>query len=415
MGKTLGNMCKDSSYCLNNEISKTDPDEEKFASDKYLKKKSKLRVNTLKISRRITKTIFPKNTDESADDKIIILNTNNTFNSNRDISLNNSLSLISINSCQTEKLEQENEVDEQISKIDKISTDKKETKLSRISKTTFRKNLWNKKSINKFSKLLSGQILQSGDEDENEQVVDETIYYEGKKCVFNGELTQREPLTGKGILLLNDGKKLEGFFIDGKLNKYGKYTDENGTIYEGEFQNGILNGKGKIIQLKQNKNKSRSTDILNTITYNGDIKDFKKEGFGEELCQDYVYEGNFHEDKKHGKGKIKYIQSGDIYEGDFYEGLITGYGKYIWSNKCEYTGQFLNGEMEGKGLFKWPDGNEYEGNYVKGIREGFGKFTWSNGNSFKGVFKKGKPNGKGLVTNNGITFKAEYKDGTIFG
>ena len=71
--------------------------------------------------------------------------------------------------------------------------------------------------------------------------------------------------------------------------------------------------------------------------------------------------------------------------------------------------------MEGKGLFKWPDGNEYEGNYVKGIREGFGKFTWSNGNSFKGVFKKGKPNGKGLVTNNGITFKAEYKDGTIFG
>ena len=81
---------------------------------------------------------------------------------------------------------------------------------------------------------------------------------EGEQCVFNGELSQREPLCGKGLLQLNNGAKLEGYFINGKLNKYGKYTDQNGTIFEGEFQNGVLNGKGKIIQLKQNKNKSRS-------------------------------------------------------------------------------------------------------------------------------------------------------------
>ena len=42
MGKTYGSMCKDSSYCLNNEISKTDPDEEKInSSDNYFKKKTK--------------------------------------------------------------------------------------------------------------------------------------------------------------------------------------------------------------------------------------------------------------------------------------------------------------------------------------------------------------------------------------
>ena len=40
MGETLGNMCKDSSYCLNNEISKTEPKEE-FSTDLYLKKKVK--------------------------------------------------------------------------------------------------------------------------------------------------------------------------------------------------------------------------------------------------------------------------------------------------------------------------------------------------------------------------------------
>ena len=67
--------------------------------------------------------------------------------------------------------------------------------------------------------------------------------------------------------------------------------------------------------------------------------------------------------------------------------------------------------MNEKGLFKKPDGSEYKGNYVKGIREGFRKFTWRNGNIFKGVFKNGKPNGNGIITNNGFTFKAEYKDG----
>ena len=419
MGKTLGSMCKDSSYCLNNEISKTDPDEEKInSSDNYFKKKTKKKINTLRISKRISETLQPIKTEESLEEKIRVLNTNNTFHSNKDLSLNNnSLDLESIDSCQTEKKEQEDDIDK-ISEIKKEQekNDINDIKISRINSKNFRKNLWNQKSIrsiNKFNRFLSGQIIQNEDEDEDEeeQVNEQIIYYEGEKCTFNGELNQKEPLNGKGILQLNNGEKLEGFFIDGKLNKYGKYTDQNGTIFEGEFQNGILNGKGKIIQLKQNKNKSRSRDILNQITYNGDIKNFKKEGFGEEICQDYVYEGQFHKDKKHGKGKIKYIQSGDKYEGDFYDGIINGYGKYEWANKCVYIGNFLNGEMDGKGLFKWPDGSEYEGDYVKGVREGLGKFTWSNGNTFKGVFKKGKPNGKGTVTNCGFSYQAEYKNG----
>ena len=413
MGETLGNMCKDSSYCLNNEISKTEPKEE-FSADLYLKKKVKKKLNNLSISKRITGSIHPIKTEESLEEKMIVLNTNNTFHSNKDNSFNNSISL-SIDSCVSEKIEYEDESEEKKSEIIN-KTEKKEIKLSKIDKINFRKNLWNKKSIRsikKFNRLLSSQIIQNDDDDEDEQVVNELIYFEGEQCVFNGELNQREPLCGKGLLQLNNGAKLEGYFINGKLNKYGKYTDQNGTIFEGEFQNGVLNGKGKIIQLKQNKNKSRSCDILNTITYNGDIRDFKKEGYGEEICQDYAYEGYFHNDKKHGKGKIKYIQTGDKYEGDFLDGLITGYGKYVWSNKCEYTGNFINGEMDGKGLFKWPDGCEYEGDYVKGIRKGIGKFTWSNGNSFKGVFKNGKPNGKGLVLCNGVSFKAEYKNGNF--
>ena len=105
MGKTLGSMCKDSSYCLNNEISKTDPDEEKInSSDNYFKKKTKKKINTLRISKRISETLQPIKTEESLEEKIRVLNTNNTFHSNKDLSLNNnSLDLESIDSCQTEK------------------------------------------------------------------------------------------------------------------------------------------------------------------------------------------------------------------------------------------------------------------------------------------------------------------------
>ena len=121
MGKTLGSMCKDSSYCLNNEISKTDPDEEKInSSDNYFKKKTKKKINTLRISKRISETLQPIKTEESLEEKIRVLNTNNTFHSNKDLSLNNnSLDLESIDSCQTEKKEQEDD-------IDKISEIKKE-------------------------------------------------------------------------------------------------------------------------------------------------------------------------------------------------------------------------------------------------------------------------------------------------
>ena len=58
----------------------------------------------------------------------------------------------------------------------------------------------------------------------------EVITYEGEVCNFMGELTNRDPLSGKGKLILNSGKIYEGHFINGKLNKFGKYIDENGNM-----------------------------------------------------------------------------------------------------------------------------------------------------------------------------------------
>ena len=110
-------------------------------------------------------------------------------------------------------------------------------------------------------------------QDEKEiELKNEIIEYEGEVCNFIGELKQKDPLNGRGKLILNSGEILEGFFINGKLNRIGKYTDENGNIFEGYFQDGILNGKGTIIKLKLIKDKIKSKDILVEVKYFGNIK-----------------------------------------------------------------------------------------------------------------------------------------------
>ena len=171
--------------------------------------------------------------------------------------------------------------------------------------------------------------------------------------------------------------------------------------YEGIFKNNKLVSKAKIIKCND-KNKK--------IQYFGEVLDFKKNGKGEEICDEYKYKGDFLEDVKHGYGRL-FLQNGDLYDGEFKKGEITGKGLYIWSNKQQYKGDFVNGIKHGKGKYKWPDGYEYDGEYNNGVREGFGEYKWSDGRVFKGRFKDNKPDGKGKMTYNGKTVNVEYKDG----
>ena len=214
-------------------------------------------------------------------------------------------------------------------------------------------------------------------------------------------------LTGKGELYLQNGKKYEGNFIKGELNGWCRYISNKAICYEGLFIDGIMNGKGEIITINDNKKK---------YIYKGDIKNFKKEGKGIEKTNEFIYEGEFFNDLKHGKGKIIFNDNiSESYEGEFKNGEITGKGFYIWKNKHTYSGDFLCGKMHGKGLYKWPDGNQYEGDYINGIKEGIGEFKWADGRIYQGPFKSGKQHGNGKLTVNGTTFDAMFNKGKYMG
>ncbi len=285
-----------------------------------------------------------------------------------------------------------------MSKIEENKLDKK-ILYERASKNSLN-NLM--KGFNKDSKINNINNIYNNKNDKYKG--NKIIYnYEGENCIYIGELNDKSIINGEGILNFKNGKIIQGNFLNGKLNGKGKYIDEDGTIYEGIFENGILNGNGKIIKINDNNKK---------IIYNGNIKNFKKEGMGREECSEYIYEGKFKNDLKNGKGQIKFINSGDYYEGEFSNDKITGFGYYKWANEEQYFGCFIEGEMNGKGKYKWPDGSEYEGDYIKNKREGKGKFKWSSGSIFEGLFLNGKPN-KGILINKGSKYNAELKNGHL--
>ena len=430
MGGTFDSMCscekKNVSIMANSEIMREFPKEISQSSQFKYHSKSKELKNSLQISTKITQFISPNKIDDNEEENNLLNTAKNTIPSNNALSNrsnapNNSFLIdIPLESIQIESnnfsniIREEKKNDNIFGQISLIESNKSEKKI-----------LFNKESENSLDEMLkifnkeakpNETIKTKNDDNNNENDNNEKTFIidiDGEKCIFSGEIDDNNQLKGEGILKFENGKKIEGNFLNGKLHGFGKYTDEDGNYYEGTFDNGKLNGNGKIIKIKNNNDKSLNSTktLLNKIIYNGNIKNFKKEGYGKEVCAEYIYEGNFHNDMKNGKGKIELINNGEFYEGEFTNDKITGYGHYIWPNEHEYIGDFIDGEMNGKGKYKWPDGSEYEGEYVNNKREGKGIFKWSNGTIFEGKFHDGKPEGKGKITHKGSSFSSKFKDG----
>ena len=316
-------------------------------------------------------------------------------------------------------LNMENNKNDENEKIfDKVQCSNIEEKIDKSSEDIQDINI-NKNNVDEdLFNMMNSKDKENGGENE--------IEFEGEKCLFNGILDDKINISGKGKINLKDGRTYEGTFVDGKLEGEGTYINNKGDIYIGGFIGGKLNGNGKIIQKRENINKSnggneqeninnKDNNDDNNLVYEGEIKDFKREGHGVEKCPEYVYEGNFHDDMKNGQGSIKYLKLRRKYEGEFKNNEITGYGYLIYENKQTYKGNLVDGKKEGKGKYIWPDGSEYEGEYKNDIREGEGSLKWANGLIFKGKFHNGRPEGKGKLYSKNSIKDVEYRKGKIFG
>ena len=90
------------------------------------------------------------------------------------------------------------------------------------------------------------------------------------------------------------------------------------------------------------------------------------------ICGRYSYEGNFVNGIANGKGIEKNLPE-DLgsYSGDFKNNRRHGNGTFTFFNGSKYIGQWKNNFRNGKGSYIWPDGHKLEGKWSGDIYTNF--------------------------------------------
>ena len=79
-----------------------------------------------------------------------------------------------------------------------------------------------------------------------------------------------------------------------------------------------------------------------------------------------VYEGDYQDDKKHGKGRCT-LPSGAVYEGDWQDDKRHGKGRVTYSSGDVYEGVWQDDKKHGKGRYTTAAGEVKEKEYKNGV------------------------------------------------
>jgi hypothetical protein len=119
-----------------------------------------------------------------------------------------------------------------------------------------------------------------------------------------------------------------------------------------------------------------------------------------------IYEGDWEDGIIQGNGKIRWT-TGNYYEGEFKNNKINGNGYLIWYDSSEkYLGQWTDSLQNGLGIHIWYEAkgeqkylrNRYVGEWRNGFRHGYGVFFYSNGSKYEGLWDQNYKHGFGVFT-----------------
>lgn len=163
---------------------------------------------------------------------------------------------------------------------------------------------------------------------------------------------------------------------------FGTATYDNGDIFEGDFLDGTREGRGTY-RYHKSGNK-----------YQGDWSQNGKHGIGKMTYNGVgEYHGYWENGRRHGEGVFTY-KNGDVYSGWWKYGQKTGYGTYVFKETgMKMCGQWENGVLN-TGKWIYPNGLYFEGKFANNKPQGAGTWFFKNGNSLEGTFEQ-KPKVKG--------------------
>lgn len=195
---------------------------------------------------------------------------------------------------------------------------------------------------------------------------------------------------GRGKVILANGNVYEGNFNQGLPNGKGIMRYTNGDKYLGRWQHGKRSGEGKLIQR------------------NGDS---------------YVGEWAF--DKKNGKGRIT-KKDGTITRGIWENNVLIEVLEHDTTeatptyepSKSQTTSNLINCNSQdcghGTGKYTYGDGSEYIGSFANGKPHGMGILNYASGNIYEGEWSNHAPNGEGtMIMSTGQKIHAIWNNGNL--
>lgn len=205
------------------------------------------------------------------------------------------------------------------------------------------------------------------------------------KISFSGQMRNGKMESGSLDLTEIGGYKEIGLYNSaGKLHGKGKRVYPKNEFYiesfEGEFDDGMINGNG---------------------VFYFRVGDKKVE-----------IRGTFHGMNALGKCEL-FSSDGAYYYGEIDSLRPHGFGRMTDPNGIIYEGYFNHQIHEGKAKLLYPSGTKYEGDFKNDRFHGLGKFTLRNGIGVEGAFEYGQPKGDCIVfypdSTKEILFNATWK------
>ena len=206
--------------------------------------------------------------------------------------------------------------------------------------------------------------------------------------IYQGDLNSKGQRHGQGKCT-TPYYVLIGQWKNDQFSGWGRESRCNGDVFEGRYENGVINGKGIFLNEKNSK-------------YVGDFKNTRRWGKGDLTTDKIHYEGDFVNNEMSGKGRIRFLRDGVDYQGTFKNDQIDGYGVFLWRNGDRYEGQVKFGKMHGMGKYTFKNGKVYTGmfNMGKKMNERISMFQDWKKNGYKLSDEMADINGTNNVKNN---------------
>ncbi|KAL7792474.1 hypothetical protein V8C37DRAFT_410013 [Trichoderma ceciliae] len=221
--------------------------------------------------------------------------------------------------------------------------------------------------------------------------IDSTISIGGKQGKYTGSAVNTwsiygyspayEP-HGKGIMRYNDGSVYEGQWENGQYSGTGKYTTKD-EEYVGTWSNGLKVGRGR-------------------LSIGGGWR---------------IYDGWFEADKRSGIGTLKYGTTGVSYSGEWKDDKPKGRGTWRWANGDWWEGTWggawgKDAVGKGKTFSHFSDGGTYEGETLGPKFTGRAKITEKSGNVYRGMCLNSNKHGVGTYkTTDGMLYEGTWANG----